>query len=45
MSMAQLDSDSTANTADRESVHARVLNASREDLVHAFRGPEHFAQW
>jgi uncharacterized protein YndB with AHSA1/START domain len=45
MSMAQSDSDSTTNTADRESVHARVLNASREHVVHAFREPEHFAQW
>jgi len=45
MSMTQSDSDSTTNTADRESVHARVLNASREHVVHAFREPEHFAQW
>jgi uncharacterized protein YndB with AHSA1/START domain len=45
MSMAQSDSDSTTNTADRESVHARVLNASREHVVHAFREPEHFARW
>jgi uncharacterized protein YndB with AHSA1/START domain len=37
--------DSNAGAADRESVHARVLNASREQVVDAFREPEHFAQW
>jgi uncharacterized protein YndB with AHSA1/START domain len=37
--------DSNTGAADRESVHARVLNASREHVVHAFREPEHFAQW
>ena len=31
--------------ADRESVHTRVLNASREQIVHAFREPGRFAQW
>jgi len=36
MSMAQSDSDSTTKTADWESVHARVLNASREHVVQAF---------
>ena len=34
-----------SGAADRESVHARVLNASREHVLHAFREPEHFAQW
>jgi uncharacterized protein YndB with AHSA1/START domain len=37
--------DSNTGAADRECVHARVLNASREHVVHAFREPEHFAQW
>jgi uncharacterized protein YndB with AHSA1/START domain len=37
--------DSNAGAADRESVHARVLDASREQVVQAFREPEHFAQW
>jgi len=41
--MVQIDSN--AGAADRESVHARVLNASREQVVQAFRDPEHFAQW
>jgi uncharacterized protein YndB with AHSA1/START domain len=41
--MAQTDSN--AGAADRESVHARVLDASRERVFHAFREPEHFAQW
>jgi hypothetical protein len=35
--------DSNTGAADRESVHTRVLNASREHVVHAFREPEHFA--
>ena len=26
-------------------MHERVLNASREQVVHAFREPEHFVQW
>jgi hypothetical protein len=38
--MAQTDSNIGA--ADRESVHARVLNASREQVFYAFREPEHF---
>ena len=37
--------DSNTGAADRESVHARVLNASREQIAQAFRQPEHFAQW
>jgi uncharacterized protein YndB with AHSA1/START domain len=41
--MAQTDSNTDA--ADRESIHERVLNASREQVLHAFREPEHFAQW
>jgi uncharacterized protein YndB with AHSA1/START domain len=41
--MAQIDSN--AGAADRESVHSRVLNASREQVVQAFREPTHFAQW
>ena len=36
--------DSNTGAADRESGHTRVLNASREHVVHAFREPEHFAQ-
>ena len=42
-SMTQLDSNTGA--ADRESVHTRVLNASRNQVIRAFREPEHFAQW
>jgi uncharacterized protein YndB with AHSA1/START domain len=41
--MDQIDSNTGA--PDRESVQARVLNASPEQVVHAFRAPEHFAQW
>ncbi len=41
--MAQTDSN--LDGADRESVHERVVNASREQIVQAFREPEHFAQW
>jgi len=41
-SMDQIDSNTGA--PDRESVQARVLNASREQAVHAVRAPEHFAQ-
>jgi uncharacterized protein YndB with AHSA1/START domain len=41
--MAQTDTNTSA--ADRESVHARVLNASREQVVRAFREPVYFAQW
>jgi uncharacterized protein YndB with AHSA1/START domain len=41
--MAQTDSNTGA--ADRESMHERLLNASREQVIHAFREPEHFAQW
>jgi uncharacterized protein YndB with AHSA1/START domain len=41
--MAETDSNSDA--ADRESVHARVLNASRDEVVRAFREPERFARW
>jgi uncharacterized protein YndB with AHSA1/START domain len=37
--------DSTTGAADRESVHMRVLNASRAQVVQAFREPERFAQW
>jgi len=40
--MDQIDSNTGA--PDRESVQARVLNASREQVVHADRAPEHFAQ-
>jgi len=39
------ETDSITGAADRESVHARVLNASREQVVQAFREPERFAQW
>jgi uncharacterized protein YndB with AHSA1/START domain len=41
--MSQTDSNTGA--ADRESVHLRVLNTSREQVVHMFREPERFAQW
>ncbi len=41
--MTQTDLDTAA--ADRESVHTRLLNASREHVVRAFREPKHFAQW
>ncbi len=41
--MAQTDPNTGA--ADRESMHQRLLNASREQVIHAFREPEHFAQW
>ena len=37
--------DSNTGAADRESVHERVLNASREQVVQAFRDPECFARW
>jgi uncharacterized protein YndB with AHSA1/START domain len=37
--------DSNTGAADQESVHSRVLNASREQVVHALREPERFAQW
>jgi hypothetical protein len=32
--------DSNTGATDRESVHARVLNASREQVLHAFRAPD-----
>ena len=41
--MSQTDSNTDA--AERESVHTRVLNASREQVMDAFREPEQFAQW
>lgn len=41
--MAQTESSTGAG--ERESVHARVLNASCEQVVNAFREPERFAQW
>jgi len=41
--MTQIDSNTGA--ADRESVHTRVLNGSRDQVIRAFREPEHFAQW
>lgn len=41
--MAQTGSNTDA--ADRESGHTRVLNASGEQVLYAFREPEHFAQW
>ena len=40
-----VQTDSNTDAADRESVHARVLNASRKQVVDAFREPERFAQW
>ena len=45
MSMAQSDADSTTNTADPESAHTRVLNASRQKVFRAFRESEHLARW
>ena len=41
--MVQTDSDTGAG--DRESVHERVLDASREEVVQAFREPERFARF
>ena len=39
------ETDSNADAGDRESVHERVLNGSREHVLQAFREPERFARW
>ncbi|MGH8105498.1 MAG: SRPBCC family protein, partial [Arenimonas sp.] len=37
--------DDTESTADREFVHARVINAPREKVFKAFSDPERLARW
>jgi uncharacterized protein YndB with AHSA1/START domain len=36
---------STGSTADREFVHSRVIEASRERVFEAFANPAHLARW
>jgi uncharacterized protein YndB with AHSA1/START domain len=40
-----VQTDSNTDAVDRESVHVCVLDASREQVLRAFREAEHFAQW
>ena len=43
--MAQTNPDSTPHLAERELVHTRIMNASRQQVFRAFCEPRHLARW
>jgi uncharacterized protein YndB with AHSA1/START domain len=45
MIKGQTNSDSSANTTERQLVSSRVLNASRRQVFRAFKEAQHLAQW
>lgn len=41
----EIDATGSASTADREFVHARLIDAPRERVFRAFADPHHLARW